>query len=87
MEKLESRHIVRAPHPPYSPDLSPCDCWLFGFLKEKMKDRVFRSEEELSEVIVENWNVLTFADIQRVFQNWMERLIWVIGNSGDYSQT
>jgi transposase len=87
MEKLESRHIVRAPHPLYSPDLSPCAFWLFGFLREKMKDRVFRSEEEISEAIVESWNELTFEDIQRVFQNWMERLIWVIENSGDYYQS
>jgi hypothetical protein len=26
-EKLEQRHITRAPHPPYSPYLSPCDFW------------------------------------------------------------
>jgi hypothetical protein len=24
-EKLEKRYITRAPHPPYSPDFSPCD--------------------------------------------------------------
>jgi hypothetical protein len=24
-EKLEKKHIARAPQPPYSPDLSPCD--------------------------------------------------------------
>jgi hypothetical protein len=87
IEKLASRHIVRAPHPLYSPDLSPCDFWLFGFLKEKMKDQVFRSEEEMSEVIVESWNELTFEDIKRVFQNWMERRIWVIENSGDDYQS
>jgi hypothetical protein len=26
-EKLEKRHIARAPHPSYSPDLNPCDFW------------------------------------------------------------
>jgi histone-lysine N-methyltransferase SETMAR len=35
-EKFEKRHIARAPHPPYSPDLSPCDFWSFGILKQKM---------------------------------------------------
>jgi transposase len=38
IEKLEKRHIARDPHPPYSPDLSPCDFWLFGILKQKMKE-------------------------------------------------
>jgi transposase len=43
--KLEKKPIARAPHPPYSPDLSPCDFWLFGILKQKMMKRVFRSEK------------------------------------------
>jgi hypothetical protein len=37
-EKLAKRSIERAPHPPYSPDLSPCDFWLFGTQKHNMKD-------------------------------------------------
>jgi hypothetical protein len=44
IEKLEKRHIARAPHPPYSPDLRSCDFWLFGILKQNMKERVFQSE-------------------------------------------
>jgi hypothetical protein len=83
-EKLEKRHIARAPHPAYSLDLSPCDFWLFGIWKQKMKERVFQSEEQILAAINESWNELTFEDIQRVFHNWMERLIWVIANSGEY---
>jgi hypothetical protein len=86
-EKHEKRHIVRAPHPPYSPDFSLCDFWLFGILKQKMKERVFQSEEQILAAITESWNELTFEDIQRVFHNWMERLIWVIANSGEYHQS
>jgi hypothetical protein len=40
-EKLEKRHMARAPHRPYPLDLSPRDFWLFGILKQKMKERVF----------------------------------------------
>jgi hypothetical protein len=46
-EKLEKRHIARAPHPPYSPDLSQRDFWSFGILKQKMKERVSQSEEQI----------------------------------------
>jgi histone-lysine N-methyltransferase SETMAR len=53
-EKLEKRHIARAPHPYYSPDLSPCDFWLFGILKQKMKERVFQSEEQILAAITES---------------------------------
>jgi hypothetical protein len=86
-EKLEKRHIARAPHPPYSPDLSPCDFWLFGILKQNMKERVFQSEEQILAAITESWNELTFEDIQRVFHNWMERLIWEIADSSEYYQS
>jgi transposase len=86
-EKLEKRHIARPPYPPYSPDLSPCDFWLFGILKQKMKERGFQSEEQILAAITENWNELTSKDIQRIFHNWMERLTWVIANSGEYYQS
>jgi hypothetical protein len=33
--QLASSHVMRALHPPYSPNLSPCDFWLFGFLKNQ----------------------------------------------------
>jgi hypothetical protein len=32
-EKPAKRHIARAPHSLYSPDLSLCDFWLFGILR------------------------------------------------------
>jgi hypothetical protein len=65
-EKLEKRHIAPAPHSPYSPGLSPCDFCLFGIWKQKMKERVFQSEEQILAAITESWNEFTFEDIQRV---------------------
>jgi hypothetical protein len=52
-----------------------------------MKERVFQSEEQILASVTESWNELTFEDIQRVFHNWMEHLIWVIANSGEYYQS
>jgi hypothetical protein len=45
----ESRHlkILRAPHPPDSPDISPCDFWMFGDFKGKLKDRHLQGLEEI----------------------------------------
>jgi hypothetical protein len=40
--ELNNLKLDRAPHPPDSPDLSPCDFWLFGILKQKIKNRMFR---------------------------------------------
>jgi hypothetical protein len=37
-DEFDNRKLQRVAHPPYSPDLSPCDFWLFDMLKQKMKD-------------------------------------------------
>jgi hypothetical protein len=52
-----------------------------------MKERIFQSEEHILADITESWNELTFEDIQRVFQKWVERLIWVIANSSEYYES
>lgn len=39
------------PHPPYSPDLSPCDYHLFGPLKEALGGKKFKSNEEVMEAV------------------------------------
>jgi transposase len=91
-EKVEKRHIVRTPHPLYSPNLSPCNFWLFGISKQKMKGRVFQTEEQILAAITESWNELIFEDIQRVFQidgtpnmgDCQQRRILPIINGWDY---
>jgi hypothetical protein len=43
-QKFETKNNARAPHPAYSQDLSPYDCWFVGTVKGKMKGGVFRNE-------------------------------------------
>jgi hypothetical protein len=37
--QLTRPNIIRVSYPPYSPELSLYDFWLFGFLKESMKGK------------------------------------------------
>ena len=46
-EFLHEKSLPTLPHSPYSPDLSPCDFWLFPKLKEQLKGRRFNSDEEV----------------------------------------
>jgi hypothetical protein len=69
MSKFGNHHIVRLPHPPYSPDLSLCDFWLFGMLKRILKNRYFHSHDEIEEAITMAWNDITFDEVQSVFRN------------------
>jgi hypothetical protein len=80
MSKFETHHVSRFPHPPYSPDISPCNFWLFGTLKGNLKDQESNSSNEIEEAIFGIWDDFTFDNVQSVFQNWMRRLAWIIGN-------
>ena len=40
-------------HPPYSPDMSPCDFHVFGPLKKHLKGRRFASDEEVQEEVAD----------------------------------
>ncbi|KAA6384013.1 MAG: hypothetical protein EZS28_020461 [Streblomastix strix] len=43
---LEENKIIRVAHPSYSPDLSPCDYFLFGYLKLNLQGNTFKTVEE-----------------------------------------
>ena len=46
-------HFECLPHPPYSPDLAPSDFHRFGPLKEAMRGKKFRSDEEVRHAVHE----------------------------------
>jgi hypothetical protein len=82
--KFDNHHTARLPHPFYSPDLGPCDFWLFWRLKGILNDQEFHSHGEIEEAMRMAWNDLTFDEAQRVFHNWINRLRSVIENGGEY---
>lgn len=53
-EKLEDFFWETLEHPPYSPDLSPCDFHLFGPLKEALGGQRF-DDDAAVETFVRNW--------------------------------
>jgi hypothetical protein len=72
--KLEGENLRRIPHMPYSPDISPCDFFLFGYLKDRLIDRRYATPEELFcevEMIIPE---RVSDQISRVFQTWQEGL-------------
>ena len=69
-------------HPPYSPDLAPCDFWLFDYIKQRLSDHT--SVKSLDAEITK-----TIADIPRneweyTFDKWLERMRLCIIYKGDY---
>jgi hypothetical protein len=44
---LAKHSIPVVPHPPYSPDLAPCDFFLFPRLKSSLKGKRFQDVAEI----------------------------------------
>ena len=76
---LTKMGIKTVPHPPYSPDLAPCDFWLFPKLKEKLRDCRYETIEEMKEAVT-----LTQEDFHGAFQKLLERYNKCIAAGGDY---
>jgi len=81
---LERNNITKLPHPPYSPDLAPCDFWLFGFLKGKLVGGSFNTEAELHEAVCSEIDKITIKNIRSVFNEWILRLEKCIQIGGEY---
>ena len=71
-EFLAHNSIISLPHPPYSPDLTPCD-----FLFPKMKLQLWGCHfDTLEEIQRESQNVLGTLreqEFQHAFQQWQRR--------------
>ena len=76
--------IKTAPHPPYSPDLAPCDFWLFPKLKESLRGCRNETIEEMKEAVMKVIDTLTQEDFHRTFQKLLERCNKCIAAGGDY---
>jgi len=61
-ELLARKNIPVLPHPPYSPDLAPCDFYLFPKLKSKLKGHHFGTMENIQKIIADELNTFTEND-------------------------
>jgi histone-lysine N-methyltransferase SETMAR len=82
--KIEELRLTRIPHPPYSPDIAPSDFWLFGYLKEFLRGAAYPDADTLFAEVQNACGLITQIQIVAVFNNWIERLQWVIDHNGEY---
>ena len=67
-------------HPPYSPDLAPCDFCLFP----KLRGFGYETIEEMKEAVTKVIDTLTQEDFHGAFQKLLERYNKYIAAGGDY---
>jgi hypothetical protein len=78
--------MTLALHPPYSPDLAPCDFFLFPKLKMKLKGRRFQTAEEIQAESQAVLNMLQENDVQECFKNWQCHWDHCQASEGDCSE-
>lgn len=83
-EYLQEEKIFLLPHPPYSPDLAPCDFFLFPRIKKELKNRHFDNVENLARAIQAITDSIPKEDYQKSFENWKIRLQQCIDHYGNY---
>ena len=81
---LTKMDIKTISHPPYSPDLAPCDFWLFPKLKENLRGCRYETIEEMKEAVTKVIDKLTQEDFHGAFQKLLERYNKCIAAGGDY---
>ena len=69
VHNLTKMGIKTVPQPPYSPDLTPCDFWLFP----KLRGCGYETIEEMKEAVTKVLDTLTQEDFHRAFQKLLER--------------
>ena len=71
-------------HPPYSPDLDPCDFYLFFYIKKFLAGSKFASEQELKTAVEGYLGVMSEMSFLQVFEKWEERCNKCISVAGGY---
>jgi len=83
-EFLTKNNVSTVPHPAYSPDLAPCDFYVFPKMKLWLKGRHFASIEEVQAESQQILNMLMPVDFNECFQKWQNRWDRCIQAQGDY---
>jgi hexokinase len=67
-DKMRRNHMARLDDSQYSPELSPCDLWLLGVVKNRMKVNQFKNVNEVEDSVRNFWIKATLEEAQLVFR-------------------
>ena len=71
---LKDEKVVQLSHPPYSPDLCPCDFFLFPLLKKTLTGRRYESRSALGSAIYQCLQGIPKTAYFSAFTEWIFRL-------------
>ena len=71
-------------HPPYSPDLSPCDFWLFPRVKEMLAGHCFEPRCGIGSAVYQCLQHIPKEDYWATFWKWVDRRKMCVEADGAY---
>jgi transposase len=74
IEKIEELGFILVPQPPYSPDLAPCDFFMFGYVKQHLEGKHFTREDEVIATLREVFDKIPLQTFQNAMDDWQYRL-------------
>ena len=81
---LSENRITTFPHPAYSPDLAPCDFWLFPKLKELLAGNKCSCVQDLSKAVNSELRGIPKEEYRAASDKWRKRLQLCIQRGGEY---
>ena len=81
---LKKEKVTVLPHPPYSPDLAPCDFFLFPKLKAFLAGRKYQSRQALGSAIHQYLITVPKSAYCDTFKKWIHRLKLCVSSHGEY---
>ena len=79
-EYLKQEKVVELPHPPYFPDLGPCD----SRLKKHLAGRKYQTRKNLGSAIFQCLSSIPRKDYENAFKTWNKRLELCLSHGGEY---
>jgi hypothetical protein len=84
IEKIKKLGFILVPQPPYSPDLAPCDFFLFGYLEQYLEGKHFTREDQVTAAVREVSDKIPLQMFQNVTDDWQYQLRRCIQLGGEY---
>jgi hypothetical protein len=72
------------PHPPYSPDLAPCDFFLFPRLKNTLKEKRLQDVTEIQLNMTWLLQAIPKQAYQTCIEKWKDRWNHCVQSAGSY---
>ena len=79
-----AQESLTMPQPPHSPDMAPCDFFLFPKIKRTLKGRRFTAIDDIKSTSLKELKAIPKIEFEKCFEDWKKRWHKCIISNWDY---